>query len=234
MWKSLLAVAASLTLLSCAGEETASKSSETSAEEKDGSSTALRRDSRRRLLRGRAMELDEILAMAEDFSEKVEDITLVEAKECRIGLYALSMHFEEEREDGFDGDFRKADRDQEVVNRMTFAYYGFDRMVKRLEVEEAMDALGNAPESVKRQVIREGIEHSTAENLIWCDFDSLKTNDMDTPSFNAFCAHYDDFGETLRRRHIWRNFYEFCHVLQLDYLDDGLIDPASYEESLLR
>ncbi len=227
-------ILAALVLAGCSEGELKTRSKTVSADSNAEQATPLRRDSRRRLLRGRSMELDELMALAEDFSDKAEGITLTEAKECRIGLYAMSMHFEEERSDGFDGDFRKADRDESFVQRLTFAYYGFDRMVKRLEIDEAMAELGNAPESVKRQIIREGIDHSTAENLIWCDYDSLTPNDMDTPSYRTFCAYYDDVKETIRQRQVWRNYFKYCHELQMNYLEDGGIDSAIYQQSILR
>lgn len=231
---SALVVSAAMVLGGCSSDDASQNSEIVKVSDSQERSTPLRRDSRKRLVDGRTMDIEEIMALAEDFSEKMDGITLVEAKECRILLYSMSGHFDDEREDGFDGDFRAGDRSEAFAQKLAFLYFGFDRAVKRLEIEQAIANLGNAPESIKKQVIREGIEHSTAENLIWCDYESLQSEDMDTISYKNFCAHYDDINERRRVHIIWKNFHKYCFRLESSYLKDGVIDPEIYAESVLR
>lgn len=229
----LLILSTLLALVACQDDNGDTKSGQAEVSNSTDS-TALRRDSRRRLLNNRTMAHEEVVALGEDFADKMDGITLVEARECRISYYAMSEHFEDEREDGFDGDFRKWDRTEGFAQHLTFAYFGFDRAVKRLEIERAMAAMGNAPESVKRQAIREGIDHSTAENLIWCDFEDLEVEDMETPSFRTFCTHYNDYREQQKHYRVWKDFHKFCHSLLINYLEDGIIDQELYLTSPLR
>lgn len=231
---SALVVLAAMVLGACSSDDASQNTEIVKVSDSQERSTPLRRDSRKRLVDGRTMDIEEIMALAEDFSEKMEGITLVEAKECRILLYSMSGHFDDEREDGFDGDFRAGDRSEAFAQKLAFLYFGFDRAVKRLEIEQAIANLGNAPESIKKQVIREGIEHSTAENLIWCDYESLQSEDMDTISYKNFCAHYDDINERRRVHTIWKSFHKYCFRLESSYLKDGVIDPEIYAESVLR
>ena len=221
-------------LAACSGEGSGKSSDSPEVSKTKERASPLRRDSRQRLVAGRTMDIEEIMALAKDFSEKMDGITLVEAKECRILLYSMSSHFDDEREDGFDGDFRDGERSEGFAQKLAFLYFGFDRAVKRLEIEQALAKLGNAPESIKRQVVREGVEHSTAENLIWCDYESLKSEDMETISYKNFCAHYDDINERRRIHATWKNFHKYCFRLESSYLKNGMIDPEIYAESLLR
>lgn len=221
--KSLLAIGL-LILAGCGGE--------TPKQSDVKSDSELRRDSRLRVLEGRDMLPTELEALGQDFAENIERMTLNEAKQCRVSLYTESQHFKMGYPSGFDRDFREQDREQAEANFYTFLYYAIDEIVVLREREFEKKNITDAPESVQRQILREGKFHQTVESLARCKMELIPREDTDLPYFKLFCQGTDSVDRNVYERRI-DAMQKYCEALGREYLENGSIDPDSYEKSPL-
>lgn len=194
------------------------------------SDSELRRDSRKRLLEGRDMLPKELEALGQDFAEKISNMTLNEAKQCRVSLYTESQHFKLGYPSGFDVDFREADRDKERVQFLAFLYYGVDEIVQEQEREAEVKNVSDAPQSVQRQILREGKFHKTVESLARCKVELMTLEDTELPYHKLFCSGSTKQEQNVYRRRI-NNMQAYCEALGREYLETGRIKRDSYDKS---
>ncbi len=194
------------------------------------SESELRRDSRLRLLEGRDMLPKELQALGEDFAENITNMTQNEAKQCRVSLYTKSDHFKAGYPTGFDVDFREKDREQLEAQFYTFLYYGIDEIVQRRERETEEKNLADAPDSVKRQILREGNFHKTVESLARCKMEEIPREDSNLPYFKLFCLGTSSVERKIHENRI-HMMQKYCEALGREYLETGTINPDSFESS---
>jgi len=178
------AVFASVFLMACGSGET-EKSEAVKAKPEQ---PVLTEDTGQKFLEGVQLSSNEIEALGKNFGSKLTDLKLEEAKECWVGLYTQSLHFQSGNPTGFDFDFTQGGREQSEADRLTFAYYGFDNAVNRLEKDKAILEMIDAPESAKNQILKDGAFHQSVTSLARCKVEDMILEDSYLPYYQIYCV----------------------------------------------
>ena len=188
---------------------------------------------RLRLDEGLELTRSEIQEAGKVFGGQIQDLTLAEAKECRVGLYIKSRHFNSGDPTAFTNDFSQDDREQSEVNRMTFAYKGFDEAVRNLEIQRVRDEMSDAPESVQKQILREGGFHKSVVGLARCKQEEMTAEDSQVVYFQIYCAA----AGITRRNQQYRmqaKMETHCNQLADSFIDTGAVNPSLLENTPMR
>lgn len=190
-------------------------------------------ESRYRILKGEDVSQKDIQRVGEIFGSKITDLSLWEAKECRVTLYTQSAHFNSGNPTGFTGDFAQQDRDKSDANRMTFAYAAFDYAVKHREKEKAVSEMEDAPQSVQKQILRQGEFYTSVLSLARCKPDEMIRGDSNTPYFQVYCV---GAGKTKRREQNTTRalMADYCNTLASEFLETGGVKPSVLTNSPMR
>jgi len=190
-------------------------------------------ESRVRLLDGANVSVTELETLGKSFGEKLTGLTLPEAKECWVTLYTQTYHFESGNPSAFSGDFSQPGRESSVANQMTFAYYGFDAAVKRLEREMAKEEMSDAPESVQKQILRAGDFHRSVVSLARCKYEDIAIEDKPAPYFQIFCEGAG-IGQRNSQYATRSKMQDHCNQMASSFLETGDIKPDLLEDTPMR
>lgn len=190
-------------------------------------------ESRYRLSSGLPVTPSELDGLGKIFAGQLTDLTLPEAKECWVSLYTQSLHFESGDPSGFTGDFSQPGRDASDAANMTFAFYGFEQAVRDLEKSKISDEMADAPESIKKQILKGGEFHKSVVSLARCKFDDMIPEDSYMPYYLIYCAGAG-IEERNKQYEMQANMRDHCNLLVNSFLETGDINPALLSDTPMR
>lgn len=186
---------------------------------------------RQKLSDGKPLSLTERNRLTDKFAEEISGLTVPIAKNCRVQVYLKSLHFSENYEGGFDGNFEMRDRGQGETNQLSITYEAYNSVVRSGEKAEKRAELGSAPEAVKRQVLAEGDFYTNPVALARCAFEDIPFEDISLPYFDIHCEETETNQERFAQERTLESVNAICADLWENYLNHGEVDVELIIES---